>query len=343
MAANPIEQPEAWTIPGAHLVAPGVHRIPLPLPLNGLSAVNAYLLEGPDGLVMVDPGWVSPANERAIATALSDLGHRLDDVRVCLATHHHWDHYTQAFAWRESLRAQLLIGENERHSINGFDGTIRFPKHPTLLARCGAEELAERIRADDVPEYEVRTPYGPPDGWLEDGDRIRLHHGELETIATPGHTRGHVVYAHSTAGLLFAGDHVLPTITPSLGFEIAPEATPLRSYISSLKLLLDRPDMVLLPAHGPVRASTHGRVREILDHHRERLDEVTELLATGATNAYEVARRLPWTRHRRQLDNLQLEHQMSAVMEIEAHLDLLAHIGRAELDETPRAKRYRAA
>ena len=343
MAANPIEQPEDWTTPGAHPVAPGVHRIPLPLPLNGLSAVNAYLLEGPDGLVMVDPGWVSPANERAVATALSGLGHRLDDVRVCLATHHHWDHYTQAFAWRETLRVRLFIGEEERHSINGFDGTSRFPKHPALLARCGAEELAERIRTDDVPEYEARTPYGPPDGWLEDGDRIRLHQGELETIATPGHTRGHVVYAHSAAGLLFAGDHVLPTITPSLGFEIAPEATPLRSFISSLKLLLDRPDMVLLPAHGPVRAGTHDRVREILDHHRERLDEVTTLLAAGATNAYEVARRLPWTRHRRQLDNLQLDHQMSAVMEIEAHLDVLAHLGRATVDETPAARRYRAA
>jgi ABC-type branched-subunit amino acid transport system ATPase component len=84
-------------------------------------------------------------------------------------------------------------------------------------------------------------------------------------------------------------------------------------------------------------------VREILDHHRERLDEVTELLAAGATNAYEVAQRLPWTRHRRQLDKLQLDHQMSAVMEIEAHLDVLAYLGRVTVDETPAARRYRAA
>lgn len=343
MAANLVEQPDDWTARGAHAVAPDVHRIPLPLPLDGLSAVNGYLLEGPDGLVLVDPGWASPANEQAVAAALSTLGHGLGDVRICLATHHHWDHYTQAFAWRESLRVRLYIGANERYSIEGFDATSRFPKHPALLARCGADELAERIRTADVSEHEARTPYGPPDGWLEDGDQIRLARGELEVIATPGHTRGHVVYADPAARLLFTGDHVLPTITPSLGFEVAPEATPLRSFISSLKLLLDRPDMVLLPAHGPVRASTHERVREILDHHRERLDEVTDLLAAGATNAYEIAKRLPWTRHRRQLDNLQLDHQMSAVMEIEAHLDVLAYLGRATVDETPVARRYRAA
>ncbi|UOX90783.1 MBL fold metallo-hydrolase [Amycolatopsis sp. FBCC-B4732] len=341
MPANAIDQPDDWTTPGAHPVAPGIHRIPLPLPITGLTTVNAYVLEGPDGLVLIDPGWAGPANERAVTTALAELGHRLGDVRVCLATHHHWDHYTQAFAWRETLGVQLRIGENERFSIDGFDTASPFPNHPELLARCGAEELAERVLAIDVSG--AGTPYGPPDGWLRDGDRIPVRDGELEVIATPGHTRGHVVYAHSPAGVLFAGDHVLPAITPSLGFEVAPEATPLRSFISSLKLLLARPDTVLLPAHGPVGTSTHTRVHEILDHHRDRLDEVNELLVAGATNAYEVARQLPWTRHRRQLDALQLEHQLSAVMEIEAHLDVLAHLGRVTLDETPAARRYNAA
>jgi glyoxylase-like metal-dependent hydrolase (beta-lactamase superfamily II) len=305
--------------------------------------VNAYLLEGPDGLVLIDPGWVSPANELAVTAALAELGHRLGDVRICLATHHHWDHYTQAFAWREQLGVRLLIGENEQFSIEGFDTTSPFPKHPELLARCGAGELADRLLTTGAYNAGAETPYGPPDGWLRDEDRIPLRDGELEVIATPGHTRGHVVYAHSSAGVLFAGDHVLPTITPSLGFEVAPEATPLRSFISSLKLLLRRPDTVLLPAHGSVGASTHTRVQEILDHHRERLDEVNELLVAGATNAYEVAQRLPWTRHRRQLDALQLEHQLSAVMEIEAHLDVLAHLGRVTIDETPATRRYSAA
>ncbi len=36
---------QSWTEPGAYPVADGVHRIPLPLPMDGLRAVNVYVLE----------------------------------------------------------------------------------------------------------------------------------------------------------------------------------------------------------------------------------------------------------------------------------------------------------
>jgi len=96
-------QPEDWTEPGAYLVANGVHRVPLPLPLDGLGTVNAYILESTEGLVVIDPGWYGPATESAMTTALRELGYRLDDIVSCLATHHHWDHYSQAYAWRSAI------------------------------------------------------------------------------------------------------------------------------------------------------------------------------------------------------------------------------------------------
>src|SRR5580700_6317227 len=40
----------AWITPGAYEVAPGVHRIPLPLPSDALRAVNVYAIEDEDGL-----------------------------------------------------------------------------------------------------------------------------------------------------------------------------------------------------------------------------------------------------------------------------------------------------
>jgi len=67
---------------------------------------------------------------------------------------------------------------------------------------------------------------------------------------------------------------------------------------------------------------------ELLEHHRRRLLEVHELIAAGATTAFEVARQLPWTRHDRRLRDLPLDHQLSAIMEIDAHLDVLAMLGR---------------
>ena len=35
-------------------------------------------------------------------------------------------------------------------------------------------------------------------------------------------------------GLMFTGDHVLPTITPSIGFELSDWGRPLANYLESL-------------------------------------------------------------------------------------------------------------
>ena len=50
---------EHWTVEGAWAVAEGVHRIPLPLPMDGLRAINVYVLETDDGLVLIEIGRAS--------------------------------------------------------------------------------------------------------------------------------------------------------------------------------------------------------------------------------------------------------------------------------------------
>lgn len=335
------DQPEDWTEPGAHRIARGIHRIPLPLPLDGLGTVNAYVLESPDGLVVIDPGWYGPQTEAAMTAALRELGYQLDDIVTCLATHHHWDHYSQAYAWRSALGCELLVGREERHSILDFRSDAgRFPNHAPLLASCGAPQLARELAHTLAPESEVGVSFGPPDRWLDHGDRIQLHGGELEVISTPGHTRGHVVFRHADSGLLFSGDHILPHITPSIGFEWAPESHPLRSYISSLEVVRALPDSAVLPSHGPVTTSSHHRTDELLHHHQRRLDEVCNEVAAGASTAYEVARALRWTRRDRRLDELAIEHQLSAVTEIHAHLDVLEMLGRVSYTDQSNVRTY---
>ena len=105
----------------------------------------------------------------------------------------------------------------------------------------------------------------------------------LEVVETPGHTRGHVVFYDTPSSLLFSGDHVLPTITPSIGFEPAMTDDPLGAFLDSLAIVRARPDAMLLPAHGPVVPSAHDRVDELVEHHRVRLDR--------------CATRLPGRRH----------------------------------------------
>src|SRR5699024_2490323 len=139
---------------------------------------------------------------------------------------------------------------------------------------------------------------------------VPVFDGELESIATPGHTRGHMAFALDSAGVLFTGDHVLPIATPAIGGDGVPAANPLGHYLASLNRLLERPDTVMLPAHGPPGNSVHARVHKLIEHHDERLHEILQLVDDGRATAAQVAADLPWTRRNRRLNTLDVVHQM---------------------------------
>ncbi|HXO50983.1 MAG TPA: hypothetical protein VN888_08140 [Mycobacterium sp.] len=58
-----------------------VVRIPLPLPLSDLRAVNAYAILGDDGVTLVDSGWADEPSESVIIEALGHSGRRVSPVR----------------------------------------------------------------------------------------------------------------------------------------------------------------------------------------------------------------------------------------------------------------------
>jgi glyoxylase-like metal-dependent hydrolase (beta-lactamase superfamily II) len=317
-----------WTTPGAFEVAPGVHRIPLPLPNDALRAVNVYALSGADGLTVIDSGWALALARERLESALAGLGHTLGDITQFLMTHVHRDHYTQAVLLRREFGTRLALGIGERPSLDLWaDGAeLRLVPQLRRLRRHGAATLAATIERD-VAGRGGDTPWELPDEWLVPGD-IGLAGRTLEAIPTPGHTRGHLCYRDAAGGLLFAGDHVLPHITPSIGFEPAVAALPLADYLQSLRLVRERPDTALLPAHGLPAPSVHARVDELLAHHADRLELCQRATESGAATAFEVAAVLAWTRRGRKLADLDAFNQMMAVLETAAHLDVLVMQGR---------------
>jgi glyoxylase-like metal-dependent hydrolase (beta-lactamase superfamily II) len=148
------------------------------------------------------------------------------------------------------------------------------------------------------------------------------------------------VFAEPDAGLLFAGDHVLPTITPSIGFEPVPASLPLGDFLSSLTKVRAMPDALLLPAHGPVAPSVHARVDELLAHHDERLSQCRNALAPEGRSAYDVAARLTWTRHEHPLADLDTFNQTLAVLETRAHVELMVARGDAVAVDTADGRAY---
>ncbi|HEX6444341.1 MAG TPA: MBL fold metallo-hydrolase [Streptosporangiales bacterium] len=334
--------PDDWTEPGVYAVGPGIHRIPLPLPNDGLRAVNVYAIEDAGGLTLIDSGWALALAQERLEEALHRIGHELGDVRRFLVTHVHRDHYTLGVVLRRLFGSRIAVGRGEEPNLSRILEAGRQPElpHITELRRDGADVVVERLLAAGTGER--TNDWAPPDDWLDDGDEIALRDHTLRVVHTPGHTRGHVVFAELGKGLLFAGDHVLPHITPSIGFQAARAPLPLGDFLASLRTVRAMPDLRLLPAHGPTAESTHARVDELIAHHEQRLDESLKAVVDGASTAYEAARVLRWTRRLRRLDDLDPYNQMLAVMETAAHLDVLVRDGRLTASDEAGVTHYAA-
>jgi len=338
------DDPEAdWTIPGVYDVGAGVHRIPLPLPQDGLRAVNVYAVRDGDGLVLVDSGWAITEARDLLEQAVKLLDTSLASVRRFLVTHVHRDHYTLAVTLRREFGMRISLGRAEA-------ATLRIARDPsedpwvgmlTQLRRAGADDLCRELMA--APSQHDATDWEDPDDWLDAPEEIPVAAGSWQVHPTPGHTRGHVVFVDPARDVMFAGDHVLPRITPSIGFEQQTAELPLRDYLDSLKLVRKLPDRRLLPAHGPVAPSVHARVDELIEHHGTRLRHIEETIDAGAHTASEAARRMLWTRRDRAFTELDLLSRCLAVTETMAHLDVLVQAGRLSRSGADGVRYYRRA
>jgi glyoxylase-like metal-dependent hydrolase (beta-lactamase superfamily II) len=323
---------ELWSEPGAWAVADGVWRVPLPLPLDGLRAVNVYVIETGDGLTLIDGGWAIEISRQDLERALRALGRSIADIRAFLVTHVHRDHYTQAVALRRETGARISLGAQDKPTLDRLRGGKVADRDPRLtsLHEADASDLAdqwERLRKASRTDPSL---WEYPDDWLSSDREMAVGARTLTAIHTPGHTQGHYVFRDAAAGLLFAGDHVLPTITPSIGFEGQASLLPLEDFMSSLIKVRALPDSRLLPAHGPVVSSVHRRVDELLAHHEDRLDQCVGLVDAMGKSVSAVAERLGWTRHARSFSELDVPNRVLATLETQFHLDLLVARGRIE-------------
>ncbi len=322
----PDDDRHAWAAAGVEDLGGGVYRIPLALPMAGLKAVNVYALVDRDGVDLIDAGMAFGQARAQLIAALKQLGCELGDVANFFITHVHRDHYTLAVELRRTHQPAIALGLGEQANLAAAralaegDGAGAFFAD---LRRLGAAELVPRFSRPGQGNRASAGEWEDPDRWLDDGTELDVRSRRLRAINTPGHTRGHLVFHDPSAHILFAGDHILPHITPTIGFEPARNRMALRDYIGSLRLILELPDARLLPAHGPVQESTHVRVHELLAHHEQRLEEIIAAMRPGRSTAYEVAQALRWTRRRLRFADLELISQLLAAGETAAHLEAL--------------------
>jgi glyoxylase-like metal-dependent hydrolase (beta-lactamase superfamily II) len=335
------DERRAWAEPGVEDLGGGLYRIPLPLPGDALAAVNVYAITGEHGVDLIDAGMALAQARERLTEALGQLGYGLPDIRNFFITHIHQDHYTLAVELRTTLRSQITLGEAERANMDAIRDVAAGRAEVgfiEMLPRMGAAELAAKVHGILDPRLldpQPKLEWSDPDCWLPDGAQLDLPGRTLRAIHTPGHTTGHVVFHDESAAVLFAGDHVLPHITPSIGFQPVITRLALSQYLGSLRLMLTLPDTRLMPAHGPVQPSTHARVHQLLEHHETRLAQTLEAASDGPVTAFEAAGALPWTRRQRKLSELDPMNQLLATGETAAHLEVLVIRGQLARETTP--------
>jgi glyoxylase-like metal-dependent hydrolase (beta-lactamase superfamily II) len=230
----------------ARQVAPGVDRL-------GDDVVNFYLVDHPDGLVLIDAGL--PGHLAQLREHLGRSGRSLHDIRAVLLTHGHPDH-TGLAGPLQRVGAEIWVHQQDAPILAGGPrSALRYAKPersmvPYLLRRPAAVaiplHLARKGAFTTPPVTGVRT-FGAD-------QRLDQVPGRPQAVVLAGHTRGSTGYLFADRGLLFTGDalvthdgltgHTGPTVV-SRGFTHDGAAA-----VTSLGRLDQLAATNLLPGHG---------------------------------------------------------------------------------------------
>jgi len=195
--------------------------------LTRLRFVNAYLVREEDGHTLIDTGLPGAANALLAITRRNGT-----EIRRVVLTHGHQDHAGSLDVLRKRLGGEVEV------MMSDFDAR-----------ECAGERVIEGKRRGSWAKLETK-----PDVRLAGGERI----GNLEVIATPGHTPGHLAFLDVRDRTMFAGD----TFTTYWRTEIpnrAAQPFPLAAMgtqdregiIDAARTLRALDPSVLLVGHGP--------------------------------------------------------------------------------------------
>jgi glyoxylase-like metal-dependent hydrolase (beta-lactamase superfamily II) len=304
----------------------GIRRVTLPLPTRP-GHVHAYLVPGRDGWTLVDTGLGLPDAAERWAAELDGI-----ELARVVVTHFHPDHVGAAADVAELTGAPVLQGDLDYAQCELVWGN---PGWPQRIADWFLRHGVPR----DVAEELLRSGsvYAPFIRYRRDPTLVRA--GESvdgwELLAAPGHADGQLCLHRD--GVLLSADHLLGRISPTVGLWPASREDPLGDYLDALRRTIELAPTIALPGHGDPIADPVGRARELIEHHRGRLDATAAALGRDEPRTgYEVSFPLFG-------DDLKPAARRFAVAETLSHLERLVHEGRAARREDDGTVSYTAA
>jgi hydroxyacylglutathione hydrolase len=205
---------------------------------GGIAQTNAYLVadEHTGQAVLFD------APNDTVAPLLDEASRRGWQVIGLWLTHGHFDH----------IADHPVVGE-------------RFPDAQVLIHRLDEPKLLRPNSSMFLLPFAI-TPRRA-DGYIEDGQKLRLGSLDVEVIHTPGHAPGHVMYHFPREKVLIGGDLIL---MHSVGRTDLPDSSHAALMASLRRVMTLPPDTRLLPGHGP--PSTLAEERELNPYVQEALE-----------------------------------------------------------------------
>jgi glyoxylase-like metal-dependent hydrolase (beta-lactamase superfamily II) len=268
-------------------VAPGLRRVIAKNPSKYTFHGSGTYVVGNGEVAVIDPGPDDDAHLTALLVALEG-----ESVSHILVTHTHRDH--SPLARRLAAETGAPIWGCAPHATypdwpddpaDETDATGAGPAGGTVISAEAEEEESDSGTTRGAGDASTAEGESTERGFDEDHDPHRqLVHGDLvegsgwriEAVHTPGHTSNHLCFALDE-GSLFTGDHVMGWSTSVIG----PPDGDMGAYLGSLALLLERPDRVYWPTHGPPVTDPQPFVRAFIAHRDERERSIVELLRSA--------------------------------------------------------------
>src|SRR5438477_4527674 len=242
-------------------VLPGLWRLRLPLPWEGVPHCNAWAIAAGSGIVLVDTGMHLPGSLAQLERALEQVHLRLELVRLVVCTHAHSDHWGQADPIVERTGCEFWMHPNHEHATRtAGDPDAALARRLEVGRQSGVpeaalERYAERFR-EGVPSGIARViePHRP----LLPGVEIDTDLGTWRVYETPGHAPSHVCLFQPEHRVLISGDHVLGRV--SLFYDYGWTPDPVGEFLGSLDVVDRLGARLGLSGHGRPFVDVHGHV-----------------------------------------------------------------------------------
>jgi len=299
-------------------------RVKVPLPFS-LRYVNAYLIPGPEGYTLVDPGLRTADGEAAWEEAMREHGVAMRDIARIVLTHQHPDHYGLAGWFQEKTGAPVYMSERAHAYARRLWGENRTfaADLAGLYERHGMPQELLNTMEPHLESFVEKVEPQPAVTYVEGGGTIEFGGCEWETIDAAGHANGQLCFYQRDRRIMLCGDQVLPQITPNVSVVPGEPTDVLRRFLDSLAELARYEVRAAYPGHREPFADWTGRIAELTAHHARRLDQMSDMLARPM-HAFDVCVMTFGERVASNAHNLRF-----AMSETLAHLEHLVLEGRA--------------